>query len=312
MFDRFGMSTDVDRLIARKAYDRAISILRREVEVTPTSLHHRQKLADVLALAGRPREASEILLDIVDTLSDSGFWAQAVAVLKKIERIDPDRTDVGTILANVEAAREKERSAAFRPTVSARFAAIAAAAAGEAGRRDGDPDPAGDIGEILTDLDPSLVEDGAPPEERLRSIQGSPLFGGLGANEIAAILRELRLRTFDPGEIIVTEGERRRSMFLIAGGRVRVYVRRDDGSSSPVRDLGAGDFFGEISMIRDTPRTATATAATSCELLELGLDAFRTVARQHPEVGTIVEEFCRRRSGSAEEQAARLAPAGGP
>lgn len=312
MFDRLG-TTDVDRLIARKAYDRAIDILRREVEERPKSLHHRQKLADVLALAGRRRDAGSILLGVVDTLFDAGFWAQAVAVLKKIERIDPDRAEVGTLLADVEAAREEERASAYRPAVSHRFAAIAAAAAGEGRGGGGRVERAPEVGEILADLDPSLGEGGEPvPEERLRSIQGSPLFSGLDAHEIGAVIRELRLRSFAPGDIVVTEGELRRSMFLIAGGTVRVFVRQDDGGSAPVRELGAGDFFGEISLIRDTPRTATATAATACELLELGLEAFRALAARHPQVGTIVEEFCRRRSGSAEEQAARVAPAGRP
>ncbi len=316
MFDRFGLSTDVDRLIAKKSYKQAIAILKSEVESKPESLHHRQKLADVLALAGRSREASETLLNIVDTLTASGFWAQAIAVLKKVERIDPNRPEVAVLLAGVEAEREKERERAFRPKISDRFAAIAAAAAQEEANRHTEAATSGrrqaDVAKILADLDPSLDEAGPETSgDRLQSIQGSPLFSGLSAHQILAVMRDLSLRSFEPGDIIVTEGERRRSMFLIASGRVRVFVRRDDGSSAPVRELPVGDFFGEISMIHDTPRTATATATTPCELLELGLEDFRALARQHPQVGTVVEEFCRRRSGSREEQAARVAPADG-
>ena len=316
MFDRFGWSTDVDRLIAKKSYEQAIAILRQEVESKPTSLHHRQKLADVLALAGRSREAGKTLLNIVDTLSESGFWAQAIAVLKKVERIDPKRPDVAMLLADVMAERDKERAKAFRPKVSNRFAAIAAAAADEEARQSraavAGSQPPVDVTEILVDLDPSLGETGAEvPADRLQSIQGSPLFSGLDAPEILAVIRGLRLRSYAPGDIIVTEGECRRSMFLIASGRVRVFVRRDDGSSAPVRELAVGEFFGEISMVQDTARTATATAATPCELLELDRDDFCTLASQHPQVGTVVVEFCRRRAGSLEEQAARNAPTDG-
>ena len=137
------------------------------------------------------------------------------------------------------------------------------------------------------------------------TVQGSALFGGLDAEQLQAVIGGLRLTSVQPGEIIVAEGEPGGSLFLIASGRVRVYARSPSGRQKQVRTMRQGDFFGEISLLTGSRRTATITAATPCEVLELDRETVDAMAQRKPEVREIISAFCRRRSGSTEERTAR-------
>jgi CRP-like cAMP-binding protein len=66
-----------------------------------------------------------------------------------------------------------------------------------------------------------------------------------------------------------------------------------------------GEFFGEVSLLSGGARSATVTAATPCELLELDRRTLDDIARRHPRVRTIIEEFYAERAGSPSELEAR-------
>jgi CRP-like cAMP-binding protein len=66
-------------------------------------------------------------------------------------------------------------------------------------------------------------------------------------------------------------------MFVVVEGDLRVQVPGQDGAPRDRRYLRAGDFFGEMSLLTGDARSATVTAATDCELIEIGADAFRRV-----------------------------------
>ncbi|HSB61543.1 MAG TPA: cyclic nucleotide-binding domain-containing protein [Vicinamibacteria bacterium] len=101
---------DVSTLIARKNYARAIEVLRARVQAKRGSPRLRIQLADVLVQAGKVREAVGILTPLADEYARDGFAAKAVAILKKIQKIDPSRRDVDARLASL--IQEKQRVAA--------------------------------------------------------------------------------------------------------------------------------------------------------------------------------------------------------
>jgi len=101
----------------------------------------------------------------------------------------------------------------------------------------------------------------------------------------------LKLHVFEPGEILVTQGELGESLFILAAGRARAYVKDVKGRNIQTREMNEGDFFGEIAMMTGLPRTATVTAATRCELLELDREALGRLARAQPRIREVLQEF---------------------
>jgi CRP-like cAMP-binding protein len=106
---------------------------------------------------------------------------------------------------------------------------------------------------------------GRPSLDELRQF---PLFAELDRKELRRIAAEMTQRTFPAGATIATEGEAGVGFFVIDDGRATVSI-----GGRRVNELGPGDHFGELSVILETPRTATVTAAT--ELRCYGLTAWR-------------------------------------
>jgi hypothetical protein len=104
-----GKGDDVLALIAKKNYAKAIEVLRSQVQTRRDDPRLRLQLGDVLVLAGKSREAVAILVPLADEFAREGFAAKAVAVLKKIQKIDPGRRDVDAKLASL--IEEKQRVA---------------------------------------------------------------------------------------------------------------------------------------------------------------------------------------------------------
>jgi cAMP-dependent protein kinase regulator len=119
------------------------------------------------------------------------------------------------------------------------------------------------------------------------------------------VIRGLNLLSFGPGAILVTEGEPGDSLFILTTGLCRAYVRNADGNNVEVRQLKEGDFFGEISVLSGRARTATITAATPCELLELDRASLDSILETHPNVRNVLEEFFMKRAQSGLEAEAR-------
>ena len=104
---------DVVSLIAAKKYGPAIEILRVQLKKRGASTTVRKQLADVLVLSGKTVEAVALLLPLADKFAREGFAAKAVSVLKRIQKIDPGRSDVEERLARLIEEKQREASVAL-------------------------------------------------------------------------------------------------------------------------------------------------------------------------------------------------------
>lgn len=89
------------------------------------------------------------------------------------------------------------------------------------------------------------------------------------------------------GSTLMAQGEPGESMYLTVSGRLRAYVRSDDGSSGPQRrvaDMGRGQVIGEISLFTDAPRAATVVAVRDSVLVRLTKDVFKTLLASSAQV----------------------------
>lgn len=153
-----------------------------------------------------------------------------------------------------------------------------------------------------------LAAEGAPTAAP-RALR-RPLLAGLTGEELLALVRGLRLHAFQPGDIVFAEGEPGRSLFVVASGSVKVFVRDPSGHPVLLRELLEGTFFGEIALLTGAPRSATVTAATRTELLELDRATLDAIAATHPRVGEVIRDTAKARSGSEAETRARAGEPG--
>ncbi|HVF12851.1 MAG TPA: cyclic nucleotide-binding domain-containing protein [Actinomycetota bacterium] len=91
-----------------------------------------------------------------------------------------------------------------------------------------------------------------------------PLFEGLSRSDLKAVLKETNAETFPAGRVIVKEGSAGGRFFLIIEGLAKVSINGRTRTT-----LGPGDFFGEMSLIDRSPRSATVTAETGVQALSL-------------------------------------------
>lgn len=83
----------------------------------------------------------------------------------------------------------------------------------------------------------------------------------------------MRRELYEPGQVILRQGEVGRCLHLVSRGEVAVVRQDGDGTEEHLATLGAGDHFGEVSVFQGVRRTATVRALTRVELLTLGEDA---------------------------------------
>jgi MFS family permease len=131
------------------------------------------------------------------------------------------------------------------------------------------------------------------PERTFGLVRGLPLFAPLPIAVQENIALRLSERSYGPGEPIVTQGEVGDSFFVIADGDVEVQV---DGAFRRVQH--PGDFFGEIALLRDVPRTATVTARSEVELLAVERDEFLSAVTGHPDSAAAAHATAAARLGS--------------
>jgi CRP/FNR family cyclic AMP-dependent transcriptional regulator len=90
-------------------------------------------------------------------------------------------------------------------------------------------------------------------------------------------------KTYAPGDMLCIEGETGEEMFIIQSGEVRIHKKVRDKETT-LAILKAGDFFGEMSIIDNEPRSASATAENECKIIILSRDIFESQIKTNPKI----------------------------
>ena len=131
-----------------------------------------------------------------------------------------------------------------------------------------------------------------PSLELLRGVQ---LFAELDDRFLQSLASEFMPRTYAAGDTLAEEGESGRTLIVIDTGSVTVTVHGED-----VGKLGAGDAFGEMSLIDRSARSATVKADTEVRGYQLPVWSFRPLIESHPEVAWSLMEALAQRVRAAE------------
>lgn len=128
----------------------------------------------------------------------------------------------------------------------------------------------------------------AMSSDRIEEILAAvPIFARLQRRDIRRLAKLCVPRSFDAGDTVIEEGAMGLGMFVITSGRVEVFKQGPSGEVA----LGAmeeGDVLGEIALIDDQPRSASAVAKTRTECLLLTRDSFETLVKKEPDVAWCV------------------------
>ncbi|HET9910083.1 MAG TPA: cyclic nucleotide-binding domain-containing protein [Anaerolineales bacterium] len=109
----------------------------------------------------------------------------------------------------------------------------------------------------------------AKPDDTVNFLVTIPLFQGLNNKQLNQLAKRFVPRSYESGKNIVTQGKGGEGMFVMVSGRAEAVVESSDGSKTKVNDFAARDFFGEVAMLDDGPRTASVTATADTECLVL-------------------------------------------
>jgi CRP/FNR family transcriptional regulator, cyclic AMP receptor protein len=125
---------------------------------------------------------------------------------------------------------------------------------------------------------------GTIPPEALRRVK---ILAEMSDEDLARFLSFMEVQTARQWSPIVRQGERGDSMFLVLDGEVRVRLLIDNKETTLVT-LGPGDFFGEVSLFDQGPRSADVIANTDAVLLKISHRAFANLSQTAPELAAPV------------------------
>jgi CRP-like cAMP-binding protein len=128
--------------------------------------------------------------------------------------------------------------------------------------------------------------------EQLKRI---PIFADLDNRELKAVGSALRERTFDAGKSVTEEGGSGVGFFVIEDGTATVTV-----GGNEVRKLGPGDYFGEIALLTDTPRSATIVADTDLKCHGLTRWDFIPIVEKHSSIAVKLLQVVAQRLAEAQ------------
>ena len=130
-------------------------------------------------------------------------------------------------------------------------------------------------------------------DEKTAIVAEIPMFAKLEQRSLEAVATLAKVVTVPADTVLLREGEPAESFYVIVHGTVQI-----ERLGTFVRSIMDGGFIGEVALIEGSRRTATATSATACELLEFGSFEFGRVMATFPDVRARVEGAAARRPHS--------------
>jgi cAMP-dependent protein kinase regulator len=262
----------------------AVATTRERANKQPADLKARRMLADALVVDGRVDEALSELASVARAFAEQGLGFRAIALSKHMLTLDPAHTQTLAMLAELYGKRAGPAIAthAAPPPLPDDHGDVAVDAELDADDVLSD----GDDAEIALDAIGGLVEKAAPTQ-----VAHIPLFSQLSPDSLRVLIERMRAWDADTGTTILHEGERSDGLFVLVRGRVRVEKATAQGEVVTMAELRAGEFFGELSLLSDRPRSASVVALEPCELLEMSRADVAVLQQNDPAVADVMERF---------------------
>jgi len=133
------------------------------------------------------------------------------------------------------------------------------------------------------------------PKNLRAMVQGFQLFKFMDEEGRERLLEKAERVSYQPGEVVVREGDPGDALYMVLAGEVRVYTTRE-GQEVDLANLGHGACFGEVALLSGRQRTATVMALTPCTVLRFPGEHIEALLESYPKVRRLLESVVRGRA----------------
>lgn len=123
-----------------------------------------------------------------------------------------------------------------------------------------------------------------PIQEIVRLLESIDLFAGISRKDLSFLAQRVALHRYRAGEIIFNYGEVGSIMYIVVGGAVNIYLPGEASRRISLKDISRGEYFGELALFDNQPRSASALATTDIEVLEITQATLLYYIEHHPHV----------------------------
>jgi uncharacterized membrane protein len=117
---------------------------------------------------------------------------------------------------------------------------------------------------------------------RIELLKSVPLFHDLSEADLRSLADHCTERAVPAGSLIFNRGDPGSAMYLIVRGQVNIHLPDQGSRRMSLNDLAGGEYFGEVALFDEQPRTASASATTEVALLEVSRSALLSTLRERP------------------------------
>lgn len=133
------------------------------------------------------------------------------------------------------------------------------------------------------------------------------LLSTLTKKELQTVAKSCQERIFSAGSTLITQGDAGVGLYVLKSGKVRItQAKNPDRAEEELAVVGAGDVLGEMSLLDDLPRSASAVALEEVDALVLPVWEFRTILRAHPDITLKLLSVLSRRLRKAEARSSEI------
>jgi CRP/FNR family transcriptional regulator, cyclic AMP receptor protein len=119
-------------------------------------------------------------------------------------------------------------------------------------------------------------------------LKNIPLFSSFTDAQLASLLSYAQHRKYPRGSYIVRAGEETDALYIILSGRVKILIPNEEGREVILSSMGPSEFFGEMGMLDDQPRSASVEALEPCEMLRISKAAFMDTLRNNFDAAMLI------------------------
>ncbi|MCX7142726.1 MAG: cyclic nucleotide-binding domain-containing protein [Proteobacteria bacterium] len=138
-------------------------------------------------------------------------------------------------------------------------------------------------------------------------LRNVPLFAGLDEAHLGVLAHMILRNRFARGQTIISAGDTTDSLYIVISGRLKVLMRDEQGREVILAILGSGEFFGEMGLLDDSPRSASVLTLEPCELLSISKVDFKRCLAENSDLSLTVMRGLVKRLREADQKIGSLA-----